>query len=365
MHAPTSNGQHSDPTAQRFHRARAFLQQAIAERAFPGASVAVTLGQELLWSDAVGRFTYDSSSPAVALDTVFDLASVSKVAATTAMAMVLHERGKLSLDQPIADIVPEFAEQDVRKRAVTFAHLLTHTSGLPGYLKLFETCHSPAELLASLFRVELLSPPGSHAEYSDLGFILLGRALEKLTGEPLDDFCSREIFNPLAMTHTFFRPSLAMRLHMPPTELRLYSRDYPIQGEVHDENAYAMGGVAGHAGLFGSAPDLARFALCLLRGGAPLLRRETIERFTRKAPGAIGSHALGWDTPTPPSQSGKYFSPGSFGHLGFTGTSLWCDPVRQVSITLLTNRTWPDRSSNAIKQVRPAVHDAIIEALES
>jgi len=212
--------------------------------------------------------------------------------------------------------------------------------------------------------VPLVASPGAKAEYSDIGFILLGEILETLAGELLDAFCSREIFAPLGMSQTRFNPPTNLRHSIPPTEDDRTFRHRVSQGEVNDENAYVMGGVAGHAGLFAPALDVARFAECMLRGGSPILKPETIALFTQREPSPSGtSRALGWDTPSQPSSSGQYLSPRSFGHLGYTGTSLWIDPDRQLSVTFLTNRTWPDRSNKAIQQVRPLVHDAIVKAL--
>jgi len=189
--------------------------------------------------------------------------------------------------------------------------------------------------------------------------------LERIADESLDRFCQREIFGPLGMTHTAFNPPVAWRSSIPPTADDRTFRKRIIQGEVQDENASVLGGVAGHAGLFATAEDVATFAHALLQGGAPLVRPETLGLFTRRETSPEEtSRALGWDTPSSPSQSGKYFSGRSFGHLGYTGTSLWIDPERQLSITLLTNRTWPDCENKAIKDVRPAFHDAVVEALE-
>jgi CubicO group peptidase (beta-lactamase class C family) len=243
--------------------------------------------------------------------------------------------------------------------------LLAHSSGLPAYEKLFLRAKTREEFLHAAVATELTAEPGTHAEYSDIGFIVLGVALERLGDETLDTFCQREVFGPLAMSHTTFNPSNTLRENIPPTANDQTFRHRIIQGEVQDENASVMGGVAGHAGLFSTPEDLARFAHAMLNGGRPILRSATIELFTRREAVPAGtSRALGWDTPSSPSQSGKYLSPRSFGHLGYTGSSLWIDPERQLSITLLTNRTWPDCQNHAIKQVRPAVHDAIVEALE-
>ena len=279
--------------------------------------------------------------------------------------MILHQRGQFDLECPIAAVLPEIATGDLRRQRITFRMLLAHSSGLPAYVKLFQTARNRAELLEQACSVAMVHEPGFHAEYSDIGFILLGEALERITGEHLDAFCRRELFLPLRLAIMRFKPEAEFISQIPPTEHDTTFRHRVIQGEVNDENAWVMGGVAGHAGLFSTAYDVAAFAECMLRGGAPLLDFHTVELFTRRERRpANTSRALGWDTPSPPSQSGRYFSPGSYGHLGFTGTSLWIDPQRHLSVTLLTNRTWPDRSSQAIKQIRPAFHDAVVEALQ-
>jgi CubicO group peptidase (beta-lactamase class C family) len=344
------------------------LQEAIDQRAFPGAAVAVTHHGQLVALKALGRFTYELNSPTVTPTTLFDLASVTKVVATTAMAMILYERGLLDLDIPVTAITPEFAlaaGKDSRRRNVTLRMLLAHSSGLPAYEKLFLKSHTRDELLHAAFITPLAADPGTRAEYSDIGFIILGTALERLADEPLDRFCQREIFAPLSMANTTFNPPPKIRATIPPTADDQTFRHRVIQGEVQDENASVLGGTAPHAGLFAPAVDLARFSQCMLDGGRPVLRPENVALFTRRECVPVGtSHTLGWDTPSAPSQSGRYFSENSFGHLGYTGTSLWIDPDRQLSITLLTNRTWPDCSNVAIKRVRPRFHDAVLEALE-
>jgi serine-type D-Ala-D-Ala carboxypeptidase len=352
----------------RFRSAFGILENAIAARAFPGCSLAITLRGELVAHKAIGRFTYDPASPEVNTASLFDLASLTKVAATTAMAMILYERGLLDLEAPVTAIVPEFANSDARCREITVRMLLAHSSGLPAYEKLFLRAHTREALLHAAFTTPLAAAPGARAEYSDIGFIILCVALERLAAEnndSLDAFCQREIFGPLGMIHTTFNPAPAWKDSIPPTADDRTFRHRIIQGEVQDENSSVLGGVAGHAGLFSTAEDLAIFAHAMLNGGYPILRSSTVELFSRREAAPEGtSRALGWDTPSAPSQSGKYFSPRSFGHLGYTGTSLWVDAERQLSITLLTNRTWPDCQNQAIKQVRPAFHDAAMEALE-
>jgi CubicO group peptidase (beta-lactamase class C family) len=338
----------------RFRSAFSILQNAIAARAFPACSLAVTFSGELVARKAFG---------------LFDLASLTKVVATTASAMILYERGLLDLEASVIAIVPEFTGQsavsDARRREITLRMLLVHSSGLPAYEKLFLRVKTREELLQTAFTVPLTASPGVRAEYSDIGFIILGVALERLADESLDSFCQREIFGPLGMVHTTFNPAPALKGSIPPTADDHAFRHRIIQGEVQDENASVLGGIAGHAGLFSTAEDLAIFAHSMLNGGRPILRPETVQLFSGRESAPEGtSRALGWDTPSAPSQSGKHFSSHSFGHLGYTGTSLWIDPERQLSIALLTNRTWPDCQNHTIKMVRPAFHDAVVEALE-
>jgi CubicO group peptidase (beta-lactamase class C family) len=340
------------------------LRTAIVDHVFPAASVAVIYEGKLVALKAFGTFTYEPNSPEVTTATVFDLASVSKVVATTAMAMILYERGLLDLEAPVVAIAPEFAGSDPRRKDVTVRMLLAHSSGLPAYEKLFQQASSRDQLLSLAFTTNLIADPGTRAEYSDIGFIILGSLLERVADEPLDRFCQREVFGALGMAQTMFNPPAPWRVLIPPSVDDRTFRHRVIQGEVQDENASMLGGVAGHAGVFSSAADMAIFANAMLQRGSPLVRPETLDVFTRCETSPHGtSRALGWDTPSSPSQSGKYFSLKSFGHLGYTGTSLWIDPVREISILLLTNRTWPDCNNQAIKQIRPAFHDAVFEAL--
>jgi CubicO group peptidase (beta-lactamase class C family) len=352
---------------RRFARAFAVLDEGIREKAFPGAVAAVVSNSELVLWKALGRFTYAPESAAVSADAIWDLASVTKVVATTAAAMLLYERGKLELELPLSRVVPEFAAKgaDSRRERVTLRMLLTHSSGLPAYYRMYEEAGTSGELLRACYSMPLECEPGTRAEYSDIGFILLGVALERLAQESLDTFCQREVFEKLGLRETGYRPPATWHDRVPPTEDDRRFRNRVVQGEVNDENACVLGGVAGHAGVFSTALEVARFGYCMLSGGSPLVRRDTVDLFTRRESSPAGtSRALGWDTPSQPSQSGKYFSVRSFGHLGFTGTSLWCDPERRLCVVLLTNRTWPDRGSQLIKQIRPRFHDAVIESLQ-
>lgn len=348
-----------------FQCAFAILEQAVADHVFPGATTSVIFGGKLVAFKGTGRFTYEPDSAAVQPGTIYDLASLTKVVGTTTMAMILYERGELDLEIPVAAVVPEFSYADPRRREVTIRQLLAHSSGLPGYEKLFLRTIRREELLQGAFAVQLTAHPGTRVEYSDIGFIILGEALERIANTTLDEFCRKEIFGPLGMAHTTFNPPASLRSQIPATVDDRAFRHRIIQGEVNDENASVLGGVAAHAGLFSTASDMSLFAHCILSGGRPILRPETVAFFTRREDTPEGtSRTLGWDTPSQPSQSGQHFSPASFGHLGYTGTSLWIDSERELSVTLLTNRTWPDSRNQAIKQVRPRFHDAILEALQ-
>jgi len=352
-----------------FARGFAILQQGVANRAFPCASIAVTHRGRLAALKAFGHFTYDADASVARPDTIFDLASITKVMATTSMAVLLYQRGLLDIEMPVVGIVPEFADDssgadDLRRGEVTFRMLLAHSSGLPAHLKLYEQAATRDKITTLAAKTPLTNHPGTHVEYSDIGFIVLGEALMRLADERLDTFCQREVFGPLGLAHTGFNPLPEQQRLIPPTLNDQGFRPRVIQGEVNDDNAAVMGGIAPHAGLFAPSEDIALFAQAMLDGGAAVFRQESLAIFTRREllP-AETTRMLGWDSPSETSLAGKYFSPGSFGHLGFTGTSLWIDPERQISITLLTNRTWPDGKNIGIRQVRPEFHDATMESL--
>jgi len=352
--------------------ARKVLENGVADRAFPGAAYGVLHRGAVVALGPVGRFTYDTDAPAVAEETVFDLASVSKVLATTAAAMVLVDRGVLDLETPVGDLLPGFVigmEPGSGKERVTLRMLLAHTSGLPAYAPLFRTHTTPDALVRATLQLSLEAKPGMRTEYSDFGYILLGKAIEVLSGQPLDVFCAREIFGPLGLGTTRFRPPQESWPSIPPTEDDLTFRRRVIQGEVQDENCFVLGGVAGHAGLFANVGDVLGFAQCILaqgrtRDGRALFQASTVEHFTTRQSTPDGKfRALGWDVPTEGSSSGRYFGPRTIGHLGYSGCSLWIDPDQELAVVLLTNRTWPDRSNDAIRRVRPLFHDAVVEAL--
>ena len=365
------------PTGSRARFAAVYrvLSGAIASHAFPGCTFGVLADGEIVLQGALGCFTYEEDSPVVTAETVYDVASLTKVAATTAAAMLLCQRGHLDLDTPLGELLPGFvagrASGD-RARQVTLRHLLAHNSGLPGNVEFFRTCATPSELLRACLALTLEAEPGTRAEYSDPGFILLGKALEALLGESLVTWVNREVFQPLGMAATEFCPPLEARPSIPPTEEDTTLRNRRIQGEVQDENAWLLQGVAGHAGLFSNVPDLLRLAGAILDAGSKttsktgksrLFDASTVALFAQRQGPEGSSRALGWDTPSENSTSGRHFSPHSIGHLGFSGCSLWIDLEAGVAVALLTNRTWPGRQSRLIRQVWPAFHNAVREAL--
>jgi CubicO group peptidase (beta-lactamase class C family) len=358
-----------------FASAYRVLQDAIAAHAFPGCAFGVLSGDTIMLEDALGRFTYDEAAPAVESHTIYDVASLTKVVTTTAAAMLLNQNGLLDLNMPIGELLPGFVvgrEPGTFARHVEVRHLLAHSSGLPGVVEFFRNQTTPAALFRACLELPIEAAPGSRANYSDPGFILLGKALEVVQRESLPRWVKRHVYEPLGMRATGFNPPEAVRAFIPPTEKDTTWRRRIIQGEVQDENAWVLQGAAGHAGLFSSAPDLLRFARAILASADRdaetvktdrLFSSATIERFAERQGPEGSSRALGWDTPSANSSSGRHFSPRSIGHLGFSGCSLWIDLEARVAVALLTNRTWPDRKSQQIKDVRPAFHDAIREAL--
>jgi len=355
--------------AGRFAKVYRVLQDAVDSRAFPGCAFGILAEGQVVLADALGSFTYDQISPVVAPETVFDVASLTKVVATTAIAMVLFQRGELQLDLPVGELLPGFvigrANSELARR-VTIRHLLAHNSGIPGYVEFFRREATASGLFRACLGLPVEATPGERSEYSDPGFILLGKALEILNCESLSATARKEIFEPLGMTATLFRPPRPRWSEIPPTEIDETFRERRIQGEVQDENAWVLDGVAGHAGVFSSVPDLLRFAGGVLAGhnrGSGIFSRETVEVFAQRQAPEGSSRALGWDTPSAESSAGRYFPQNSIGHLGYSGCSLWIDLDASVAAVLLTNRTWPDRKNNAIRQVRPRFHDAIRESL--
>jgi CubicO group peptidase (beta-lactamase class C family) len=289
------------------------------------------------------------------------------------------DEGRLDLARPVQAFLPAF-RGGARDR-VTVWHLLTHSSGLDWWGPLYKELSGPEAYRRRIESMDLVYEPGTKSLYSDLGIFLLGEVLQQAAGEPLESFARRRILEPLGMQDTTYRPGPELLPRIAPTEEDPW-RGRVVRGEVHDENAFALGGVAPHAGLFGTAPDLARFAQMLAQGGTfggrRIVSRETLDRFVRRAGVPGSSRALGFDTPTsgegprssvpgPPgySAAGSLFSDHSYGHTGFTGTSMWVDPARRLYVILLTNRVHPRRDNDAIRAVRAEVADAVAEALSS
>ncbi len=330
----------------------------ISGGAAPGGSLAVGRYGKVVHMKGYGRLDTAQTSSAVDENTIYDLASLTKVIATTTASMILEEQGLLDLDKTVASYLPGFNAPD--KATITVRMIVTHRGGLEAFAPLFKTFKGREQYLEQINARPLKSTPGTETVYSDWDMILQQLIIERITGEPLDRYVDEHVFKPLGMMSTMFRPDASLLGRIAPTEIDT-ARGGLMHGRVHDENADAMGGVAGHAGLFSTARDLSIFAQMLLNGGSyngtRIVKPETLARWT--APQSRGSsRALGWDTPSKGSSSGSYFSPRSFGHTGFTGTSIWIDPERGLYVILLTNRVDPTRDNNKHVPLRRAVADA-------
>ncbi len=355
---PESVGMQSNLNA----RLDSIVQAAIADHAAPGAALAVGRYGRIVHMKGYGKQD-TASGPAVDENTMYDMASLTKVIATTTAAMMLEEQGKIDLDRTVASYLPEFNAPD--KAPITLRMIATHRGGLEAFAALYKEFRGRDQYLTQINLRPLKSVPNTEMVYSDWDMILLQLVMERVTGQALDQFVTQKIFAPLGMNSTMYTPdSVRYFSRIAPTELDTATGGLMrglVHGRVHDENASAIGGVAGHAGLFSSAHDLAIFCQMLLNGGeyngVRIVKPETIARWT--APQNRGSsRALGWDTPSRNSSSGQYFSPRSFGHTGFTGTSIWVDPERDLFVILLTNRVYPTRANNKQVPLRKAVADA-------
>ncbi|MDQ8153098.1 MAG: serine hydrolase [Gemmatimonadota bacterium] len=356
VRSPTSVGM----SPERLEIIDRVVREGIRAGGFPGAAVVIGRQGAAVWRKGFGTLGWGVESPAVTTDgTIYDLASLTKVVATTTAAMILYDEGKLSLDAKVADYIPAFTGK--WKDEVTVRHLLTHRSGLPAGRDLWRVTRTADEARQAVIDTPLNARPGRYFEYSDLGADMLGLVVEALAGLPLDVFVRQRVFEPLGMRDTFFTPPDSVRDRAAPTEVTP-PRGYPLQGQVHDENAYALGGVAGHAGLFGTADDLAVFAQMMLNGGiyegARIVSDSAVRLFTQRA---AGSRALGWEMAEGRHGAGEYLSPTAYGHVGFTGTSLWIDPQRNMFVILLTNRVHAARArrpATVIADVRADLADA-------
>jgi len=348
-----------------FDAARDIVAAAVHDRAFPAAVVEVGTRTDVVWTEAFGKLSYDLDASPAREDTVFDLASLTKVIATAPLAMQQVERGTLGLDDPVARLVTAWRGSD--REDVTVRDLLAHCSGLTAHLPLYRDHTGRAEFEHSIATLPLEYAPRTRSIYSDLGFILLAFIIEDTGAAGLSARFQTLVGQMGIVDRLQFNPPPQWRRETAPTEQDSW-RGRLLTGEVHDGNAWALAGVAGHAGLFGTAAAVgayARHLLQVLSGRTGAVARDTLLTFiTRRHDVPESSRALGWDTMLPTSSCGTRMSPHAFGHTGFTGTSLWIDPERGVYVVFLTNRVHPTRDNDRIKQVRPALHDAVMEAVD-
>jgi CubicO group peptidase (beta-lactamase class C family) len=339
---------------------RAILGRAELDSAFPGAYAIVGTHAGILARDSVGHLDW---GPSAVPDehSLWDLASLTKVVGMTTAVMQLNEQGRVDLDAPLQRYLPEW--QGPQKELVTVRHLITHTSGLPADKPYDRITHDPDSIAKLLFATPLDTLPGVRLVYSDLGAYILGRLVEHVSGETLDQYVLNHVFLPLGMAETMYRPPASLKPRIAPTEIDPI-RGGKVWGMVHDERAYYLGGVSAHAGIFSSAHDLARFArMYLNRGtldGVQIVRPQTIELFTTRQ---LQDRALGWQKADGSNSAGHLMSESAFGHTGFTGTSIWIDPARDVFVILLSNRVNPTRANTKIGRVRVALADAVMSTL--
>ena len=337
------------------------VQRGIDAGGYPGGAVVVGRKGYSVWSKGFGALDWTAKGlPVTADQSIYDLASLTKVIATTTAIMVLYDEGKVALDAPVSRYIPSFIGG--LKDQVTIKHLLTHRAGLPAGRELWRIARTPEAAREAVLSSPIQCVPGNCYEYSDLGADILGFVAEAASGKPLDQFLEEKVYGPLGMNDTHFKPTANDAVRTAPTEIAP-PRGYPLRGEVHDENAYALGGVAGHAGLFSTANDLSVFAQMLLEGGQyngeRIIADSTVALFTHRA--EKGTRALGWDSCDGNGGCGQYLSARAFGHTGFTGTSIWIDPDRQMFVILLTNRVHAakaKRPSKVIADVRNDLSDA-------
>ena len=349
-------------STQSFDEAHALLVRGVESRAFPAAVLEVGCRAGVTWRAAAGRLTYDPGSSACEEGTLFDLASLTKVLVTTTLVMRTVDARLLTIDQPVSALIPGWRGND--RADVTVEDLLSHSSGLTPYLPLYVDHRARVDFEATICALPLEYAARSRSMYSDLGFILLGFMLEDVNRAPLAEQWA-VVAHELDLPDMTFAPSREWPHGIAPTEVDPW-RGRLLVGEVHDENAWVLGGAAGHAGLFGTASGVGVFARAVLgarRGESRLSTTATMRRFTQlgRVPGS--SRALGWDTMLPTSSCGRLMSPQAIGHTGFTGTSLWIDPARDAYVVLLTNRVHPSRANNAIIELRRDLHDAIVRNL--
>jgi serine-type D-Ala-D-Ala carboxypeptidase len=352
--------------SKQFSDVDTLVNNAIYNKAFPSAVVLVWKDGNTIYEKSFGNFTYDKNSPKVTTNTIYDIASLSKVVATTTAAMLCVDRNLFSLDDKVVKYIPQFGVNG--KEVITIKNLLIHNSGLVAWKKFYEKNLTSEEVLKEIYESELDYKTGEKTVYSDLGIITLGKIIEKVTKKTLDVFCKEEIFDPLQMNSTVYNPNDSLKKLCAPTEIDNYWRMKTLQGEVHDETSALLNGVAGHAGLFSIANDIAKLMAVLMNYGKlnnkQFIKESTVKYFTKKYSNE-SSRAIGWDTKSETgSSAGNYFSNNSFGHTGFTGTSIWADTERNLFVVFLTNRVYPTRENGKLGKTRPELHDTIIKCLE-
>ena len=348
----------------------AVIDSGIKNQVFPGAQVFIAKKGEIVFNGGFGAYDYDANSTAVSNNSIYDIASITKVASITPIVMKLIERKKISLDQPVHYFLPKFRGK--HKDKVTIRHLLTHSSGINSYYRFFleKEIMERKDIITAIIEMDLKYEPGSQFSYSDLAMILLMEIVEKVSLKSIQKMASSWIFKPLGMTSTMYNPSSNLLPKIVPTEIDEIFRDKLIHGIVHDENTFLLGGVSSHAGLFSTAENLGRFAQMHLNNGTWLgkriIKESSINMFTSKQFMPYDSdYAIGWDTPSQKGKSsaGDYFSNSSYGHLGFTGTSMWVDPEKEIIIILLTNRVHPSRDKEGIYGIRRRFHNVTMKQL--
>ncbi len=356
---------------KRFARAFAEVDGFLAQKAFPGAVLAVGQHGRLIALKAFGRRDVSAGAPAMPVDAIFDLASLTKVVGTTTAAAILYDRGRLDLDAPVVRYLPGFGGTAEHDR-ITVRQLLTHSSGLKTGDPLWHHASDRQGILGQIDTMAVADAPGTAYRYQDVNLILMGEIVARISGQLLDRFLRANVFGPLGMKDTGFRPPHSKLPRIAPTEQDDQLRHTLVHGVVHDENAYLMGGVAGHAGLFSTAGDLAKLAQLWLNGGSyggkRLFRASTATLFASRQNIPPGStRALGWDMPAAATGgfAGPLASPRAIMHTGFTGTTIYIDPDRDAFVILLTNRVNPTRNTNLINQARPAIHTAVLTALDA
>jgi CubicO group peptidase (beta-lactamase class C family) len=341
------------------------VKTALEEAVAPGVAIAVGRNGHIAYMKGYGTIDWNRpGSPAVDTNTLYDLASLTKVIATTTAAMILEEGGQLDLGRTVGSYLPEFNTPE--KAHITVRQLLTHSSGLEAGASIYRTARGREQYIQQISARPLEYTPGTNMIYSDWNMIVLQLVMERITGKPLDVLTTEKIFKPLGMTDTQFQPSIALRSRIAPTQVD-DGRGGLLWGTVHDQNAWAIGGVAGHAGLFSTARDLALFSMMILNGGegangTRIAKPATIARWTSRQ-GRESTRTLGWDSPDGGSSAGQFFSPWSFGHTGFTGTSIWIDPEKDLFVVVLTNRVNPTQNNTRHVQLRRDVADAVQQAV--